>query len=90
MAPELTINNTHDRERGDHPSLVGTCRTCVNFKLAIDLGAAATGKPAMGSCHAHPPQVSILPTPNGPIALSNFPRPYANWVCGEYHAKLDS
>lgn len=86
--PKLVIGNQlrdQDKPRPSHPSLLGNCGSCAFYKPFLDPRAPPNSP---GSCHRYPPQVSIAMSQNGPVAMSNFPRPSADWVCGEYIARL--
>lgn len=57
------------------------CNTCKFFRLnARDM--------RVGECVRNPPQVSLFPTPNGPMPVSVMPPTKGEDWCGEYQQKV--
>lgn len=60
------------------------CGNCVHFIEQRDLAAAQKLTQVVGSCRRYPPQVLVLPTPQGITMNSTFPHVQGDNICGEF------
>ena len=61
-----------------------TCENCFFYESQMQVIV----NQRQGECHAHPPGIVMLMTPQGPTVMSHFPPIQATHWCGEWEAKV--